>query len=115
MLGFGLALLKSATGGWIKYALIAVAIASVFFYVRNMGVQSERAKWERASLIEQARQETVNELWVKKSSKDADLIDEQVVHLGSLHEEARKGANNEVDIDTTGLSANGVMRLNSIR
>ncbi len=115
MLGFGLALLRSATGGWIKYALIAVAIASAFFYVRNMGIQSERAKWERASLIEQGRQETVNEIWVKKSTEQADLIDEQIIHLGDLHATAQKGADSETDIDRLGLSANGVMRLNSIR
>ncbi len=113
MLGLGLALLKGS--GWIKYALIAAAIAAVFFYVRNMGVQSERAKWERASLIEQGRQEHINEIWVQKSTDQADLIDEQVMRLGDLHETARIGADNETDIDTIGLSARGVMRLNSIR
>ncbi len=115
MLAMAGMLLSKFGGRWFKYGIIAIAIAAAFFYVRNMGVQSERAKWERMSLIEQGRQERINEIWVRKSTEAADLIEDQAARLAVLLEQARIGAENETDIDTDGLSANGVMRLNSIR
>lgn len=108
-------ILSRIGGSWIKYALVAAMVAGAFFYVRNMGVQSERAKWVQASLIEEGRQLRINEVWVQKSVFMADVIADQLVMIDTLNEQARKGADNEADIDTLGLSANGVMRLNTIR
>lgn len=114
MLGIALSLLGKG-GGWIKYALIAAAIAGAFFYVRNMGVQSERARWNQAILIEQGRQESINEQMVLLSTADADDISLQRQRLALLREEAEREANSESNADDSCLSASGVMRLNAIR
>lgn len=115
MLGIITLFISRFGGKWLKYAFILVALAGAFFYIRNMGVQSERAVWEKASRIEQARQENVNEVWVKKSAVDADRITEQGERLERLHEQASTGADNEDTRDDIGLSADAVMRLNALR
>jgi hypothetical protein len=103
--------LAALGGGWIKYALIALACALAFAYVRNMGVQSERAKWEAAVVAEQKRQDGVNEKWVAVSTDDADSIDERVRQLRSRRDEQFIDEGGDVVC----LSDTAVMRLNSIR
>jgi len=106
---------KTLGGGWIKYLLIAAALGAAFLYVRNMGVQAERTRWEKAVIAEQARQNKVNAKWVEQSILDADGIAERIHSLTLLREEADLEANTEHGSDVVCLPDTAVMRLNAIR
>jgi len=113
MAGFMFMILGKLGGGWIKYLLIALAIGLAFAYIRNMGVQSERARWEEAIRIENIRQTRINDKLVLQSIVDADAIDFETEQMRALVERAQNEALN----DSTGtcLDAGSVQRLNTVR
>lgn len=115
MLGILGALLSGGALKYVKYGLIAVALVGAFLYVRNMGVQGERAKWEKAALVEQGRQMRINEEMAIIGKEAADKLVFGELELEQRMEGAENEARNEVGTDTICLSPTGVMRLNSIR
>ncbi len=94
-----------------KYAMIALAFVAAFAFIRNMGVQAERARWEKAVIAEQQRQGEVNAKWVTVSTDDADSIGERIRQLRIRRDEQPI----EEDDGTLCLSDAAVMRLNAIR
>lgn len=115
MLGLAMAFFGKIGGGWIKYLLIAAVLAGGFLYVRNMGVQAERAKWELAIALEQKRQNRVNKEWVFKSIITADEIAVRLQELTRMREDDTLEARNENGDAAACLSTSGVQRLNAIR
>ena len=115
MLGVIMSFVSGGAFKYLKYGLIAAAVAGAFFYIRNGGVQSERAKWERAALVEQGRQLRINDEMAVIGKEAADKLIFGDIELELRMEGAENEARNELGTDIVCLSTDGVMRRNSIR
>jgi len=97
-----------------KYVAIFLVAAFVFWYVRDMGVQAERQRWELATAEEQARQSEITTIYREASQLLASQLMDSDLARGNLVRRLQDEARSAPNAGRQCLDVDGVLRLNSL-
>jgi len=97
-----------------KFAAMAAVAALAFYYVWDMGRDSERAKWEAEMRAERDRQIVLLDEAREYGAAAATALEAAEVERGDLLRRMQNEARNSANAGAACLDADGVMRLNSI-
>ena len=97
-----------------KYVAILAAAAFAFWFVRDMGVQAERQRWEIAMTAERDRQSEVVRAYEQNSRMLASKLLNSETDMNKTIRRLQDEARNAAGADRACLDADSIMRLNTL-
>ncbi len=97
-----------------KYVAIAAAALFAFWFVRDLGVQAERAKWVVSMSEEKERQSVAADVARKHSQRLSSRLLNSEATRDTLTRRLQDEARGSAGADVQCLDADNVMRLNAI-
>lgn len=100
--------------GYAKYIAIALLAAVAYWFVWDTGRGFERGRWERATVVELQRQQTILDAAQMASEIAAGLLLDSEAVRSKLVRRLSNEAANDTGADNACITPAGVVRLNSV-